>query len=366
MPSPSFSSPKIFQPVKIGAWTLRNRIVMAPLTRCRATADSLAPHALNAVYYSQRATAGLIISEATQISQEGQGYAGTPGIYSTEQAAGWRLVTNAVHGLGGTMLAQLWHVGRISHPSMQLNGALPVAPSAIMPIGKALTPTGPQEMVTPRALEQSELPRLIKDYIHAAEVAKISGFDGIEIHAANGYLLDQFLRDKTNHRTDNYGGSIENRARFPLEVVDALCKIWPHDRIGIRLSPVSSANDISDSNPQELFGYFIEQLDLRGLAYIHVIEGNTGRERDVPGFDYAFARRVFHGGYIANNGYTRQLALSTLEKDQADMVSFGKFYIANPDLVERLRRDAQLSTPDSKKFYGGEANGYTDYPFLAA
>jgi N-ethylmaleimide reductase len=362
----SSSAAKLFQPVTIGAWTLRNRITMAPLTRCRATPDTLAPNDLNTLYYKQRATAGLIITEATQISQEGQGYAGTPGIYSDAQVAGWKNVTDAVHKEGGTIVLQLWHVGRISHPSMQPNGGLPVAPSAIAPNVHAHTPTGSQPIPTPRALDISEMPRIVQDYAHAAEQSNKAGFDGIEIHGANGYLLDQFMRDSTNHRTDAYGGSVENRARLTLEVADALLKVWPKERIGIRLSPVSNANDISDSNPQSIFGYVIEQLNRRGLAYIHVIEGNTGGTRDVGGFDFVAARKAFKGAYIANNGYTRDLAMQAVDGDKADMIAFGKPFIANPDLVERLIRNAPLNTPDSKLFYGGDAHGYTDYPSLAA
>lgn len=356
----------LFDPITIGAWSLRNRIAMAPLTRCRATPGTLAPNALNALYYQQRATAGLIISEATQICPEGMGYAGTPGIYSDAQIKGWKLVTDAIHKEGSTMVLQLWHVGRISHPSLQPNGVLPVAPSAIKPKGKALTPTGMQDIPTPRALELSELPGIVAQYVHAAEQSKKAGFDGVEIHGANGYLLDQFLRDSTNHRTDTYGGSIENRAKLTLEVADALLKVWPNNKIGIRLSPVSNANDISDSHPQAIFGYLIDELNKRGLAYIHLIEGNTGRERNLAGFDFIAARKAFKGAYIANNSYTRDLAMDAVASDRADMVAFGKLFIANPDLVTRLEKNALLAEPNSKLFYGGDAHGYTDYPALVA
>ena len=355
---------QLFQPTQIGAWSLRNRVAMAPLTRCRATPNSLAPHDLNALYYRQRASAGLIISEATQISQQGYGYYGAPGIYNAAHVAGWKKVTDAVHDEGGTMVAQLWHVGRISHPSLQPEGALPVAPSAITPQGKAYTPHGLQDMVTPRALTLEEMPSITAQYVHAAEQAKKAGFDGVEIHAANGYLLDQFLRDGTNHREDIYGGSVENRARLPLEVLDALLPVLGKDRIGIRLSPVSNANDISDSNPQTIFGYLIEQFNRRQIAYIHFVEGNTGRERDIPGFDWGWARQHFQGAYIANNGYTRPMAIDAIQSGHADMIAFGKPYIANPDLVLRLQENAPLATPDSKTFYGGDAHGYTDYPPL--
>ena len=358
------STEPLFGPTKIGALSLRNRVVMAPLTRCRSLPDTDAPSDLNAVYYRQRATAGLIISEATQISQQGKGYAGAPGIYTPEQVAGWRKVTSAVHEEGGLIVAQLWHVGRISHPSLQPKGGLPVAPSAVAPKGKVQTYDGLQEMVTPRALEITEIPGIIADYVHAAECAKQAGFDGIEIHGANGYLLDQFMRDSTNHRLDAYGGSVENRARLTLDVVDAVIKVWGVDRVGIRLSPVSSANDMTGSDPQAVFGYVVEQLDQRHIAFIHFVEGNTGRERDVPGFDWAWARSHYHGAYIANNGYTRAMALDAVREGRADAIAFGKAYIANPDLLRRLQLDAPLNAPDPKTFYGGDTHGYTDYPFL--
>lgn len=357
---------KLFEPITIGAWALRNRVAMAPLTRCRSTPETDAPNDLNALYYRQRASAGLIISEATQISAQGKGYAGAPGLYSEAQVAGWKKVTDAVHREGGTIVAQLWHVGRISHPSLQPDNGLPVAPSAIKPKGKAYTPTGLQEMVTPRALDLTELPGVVAQYIHSAKQAKAAGFDGIEIHGANGYLLNQFLCDATNQRTDSYGGSVENRARLMLEVMDAVIPVWGKDRVGIRLSPVSNANDVSDSQPQAVFGYVVEQLDKRGIAFIHFVEGNTGRERDVPGFDWNWARRTFHGAYIANNGYTRDMALEATQSGHADMIAFGKPYIANPDLVQRLQKNAPLAMPDSKSFYGGGEQGYTDYPTLAA
>ncbi len=358
------STERLFEPTKIGALSLRNRVVMAPLTRCRSLPDSDAPADLNAAYYRQRATAGLIISEATQISQQGKGYAGAPGIYTPEQVAGWRKVTSAVHEEGGLIVAQLWHVGRISHPSLQPNGGLPVAPSAVAPKGKVQTYDGLREMVTPRALEATEIPGIIADYVHAAECAKQAGFDGIELHGANGYLLDQFMRDATNHRADAYGGNVENRARLTLDVVDAVIKVWGADRVGIRLSPVSSANDMAGSDPQAIFGYVVQQLDQRHIAFIHFVEGNTGRERDVPGFDWAWARAHFHGAYIANNGYTRAMALDAVRQNRADAIAFGKAYIANPDLVRRLQLDVPLNAPDPKTFYGGDAHGYTDYPFL--
>ena len=354
----------LFQPIQFGPLHLRNRIVMAPLTRSRAAKGDI-PGALNAQYYAQRATAGLIISEATQISPQGKGYAFTPGIYSPEQVEGWKLVTAAVHANNGYIFAQLWHVGRISHPDLQEKGALPVAPSAIKPKGQAFTETGFKDHVTPRALETSELPGIVEQYVHAAKCAKEAGFDGIEIHAANGYLLDQFLRDSTNQRTDSYGGSIENRARLALEVVAAVTKVWSSDRVGIRLAPTSHANDISDSNPMKLFSYVVEQLNQYKLAYIHVIEGETIGPRDIPAdFSFPTLRKLFHGLYIANNGYGIDLALKAREENLADLICFGRAYLGNPDLVERLRTGAPLNDAPKETWYGGGAHGYTDYPTL--
>ncbi|MFZ2314406.1 MAG: alkene reductase [Gammaproteobacteria bacterium] len=358
-------SSDLFQPVTLGPLTLTNRITMAPLTRSRAGKGDT-PRALNAEYYAQRATAGLIISEATQISQQGKGYAFTPGIYSEEQVAGWQLVTKAVHEKGGHIFAQLWHVGRISHPDLQIDGQLPVAPSAIKPAGQAFTETGFKPMVTPRALELSEIPGIIEQYVHAAKCAKKAGFDGIEIHAANGYLLDQFLRDKTNHRNDQYGGSITNRIRLTLEVIKAVTEVWDSQRVGIRLAPVSPANDIADSAPMELFSYLIDQLNHFHLAYIHCIEGVTIGPRDIPkNFNFKTLRELFNGKYIANNGYDLALALEARRENLADLICFGRPFIANPDLVKRLETGAPLAPEASKDtWYGGDAHGYTDWPFL--
>lgn len=359
------SESDLFQPVKLGPYTLANRIVMAPLTRSRANKDD-APFALHAEYYGQRATAGLIISEATQISRQGKGYAYTPGIHSETQVAGWKQVTNAVHAKGGRIFLQMWHVGRISHPSLQENGALPVAPSAIRPEGKAFTEDGFVPFVTPRALELDEMPGIVEQYRTAAENAKRAGFDGVEIHAANGYLLDQFLRDGTNKRTDAYGGSIENRARLMLEVAEAVVGVWGGDRVGIRLSPISPANDITDSDPDPVFTYAVEQLNRFGLAYLHLVEGATGASREVSGaVDLRKLRRIFNGLYIANNLIDRGTAIELRETGEADLVAFGRPFIANPDLVERLRIGAPLNEPDRDTFYGGGAEGYTDYPFLS-
>lgn len=353
----------LFQPFTLGDLVLPNRIVMAPLTRNRASPGTDAANALTATYYRQRATAGLIISEGTQISPQGQGYLQTPGLYSEAQVAGWKQVTDTVHAAGGRMFAQIWHVGRISHSSL-LNGAAPVAPSAIPAKSKTYIAGGFADVSAPRALEASEIPAVVADYAQAAVNAQKAGFDGIEIHGANGYLVDQFLKDGTNSRTDGYGGSPENRARFGLEVVDAILKLYPKSRLGIRLSPVSPANDAVTSDPAQVFGYFVSELSKRGIAFIHVVEGVTGGPRDNVPFDYVALRKSFSGAYIANNGYTRDLAIEAVREDRADLVAFGKAFIANPDLVERLRSDAPLNELDRTTLYGGTEKGYTDYPAL--
>jgi N-ethylmaleimide reductase len=356
----------LFQPVPLGPLTLANRVVMAPLTRSRAGAGDV-PGPMNAQYYAQRASAGLIISEATQITQQGKGYAWTPGIETPDQVAGWRGVTDAVHAAGGHIFLQMWHVGRISHPSLQPGGGLPVAPSAVRPEGNAFTEHGFAPMTTPRALEIGEIAGIVEDYRRGAANAKAAGFDGVEIHAANGYLIDQFLRDKTNRRTDEYGGSVENRTRFLREVSEAVVSVWGADRVGIRFSPLSPANDIADSDPESVFTEAVRIVDEIGLVYIHVIEGATRGPRDVPGgFDLQKLRRAFGGTYIANNGYDLALATTALAEGRADLIAFGRPYIANPDLVERLRAGAALAEPDQATFYGGDAHGYTDYPALAA
>jgi N-ethylmaleimide reductase len=353
----------LFQPVRLGALELPNRIVMAPLTRSRAGSAGI-PGAMNAAYYAQRATAGLIIAEATQISQQAQGYAFTPGVANEAQVAGWRQVTEAVHQAGGRIVLQLWHVGRISHPSLQPGGALPVAPSAIKPEGQAFTESGFQPFVAPRALETDEIPGIVEDYRRAARNAQEAGFDGVEIHAANGYLIDQFLRDGTNQRTDRYGGSLQNRTRLLLEVTEAVTSVWGSERVGVRISPASPANDMRDSDPQALFNHAVAALAPFNLAYLHVVEGATGGARDLLGFDYGALRRAFGGPYLANNGYDKQLAEAALREGRADAIAFGRPFIANPDLVERLRTSAPLATADHKTFYGGDEHGYTDYPAL--
>lgn len=359
------TTPKLFTPATVGALELPNRIVMAPLTRNRATDGGNAPHELHRIYYSQRASAGLIITEATQITPEGKGYAWTPGIHSAEQIAEWRKVTDAVHAEGGRIFMQLWHVGRISHTSLQPNGQAPVAPSALTADAPTFDGEGFVKTSAPRALETDEIARVVDDYRNAARNAKDAGFDGIEVHAANGYLLDQFLRDSSNQRTDRYGGSIENRVRILREVLAAVTEVWDAGRVGVRFSPFSEFNDIRDSTPMATFSAAVDAANEAGLAYVHFIEGETGGSRDVPeGCDLQTLRKRFDGAYMANNGFDRQTALDAVETGAADLVAFGRPYIANPDLPERLERNAPLNTPDQNTFYGGGAEGYIDYPFL--
>ena len=353
------NSPDLFTPIDIGPYTLPNRIVMAPMTRNRA-GDGNVPQALNAEYYAQRAGAGLIITEASQISPQGVGYPATPGIHSDEQVEGWKQVTRAVHEKGGRIFIQLWHVGRISHPSLQPDGQLPVAPSAIRPEGEAFTYDGLQAFVEPRALAADELPGIVADYVAAARNAMEAGFDGIEIHAANGYLLDQFLRDGSNHRDDDYGGSIENRYRLLQEVMNAVCDAVGADRVGVRLSPENSFNDMRDSDAQLTFNRVTEMLNGFGLAYLHVLEGDMMAKTRT--LDYQQIRDRFNGPYMANSGYDFDRAQQALAEKRADLVSFGYLYIGNPDLVERFRAGAELAQADQSTFYGGDAHGYTDYP----
>ncbi len=356
----------LFSPLKVGAFALPNRIVMAPLTRNRARAEDDTPYEIHATYYAQRATAGLLITEASQISPEGKGYAWTPGIYSPAQVAGWKKVTQAVHAAGGRIVIQLWHVGRVSHTSLQVDGAAPVAPSAIAAGGKTFDGKGFVETSTPRALETAEIARVLDDYRHATRSAREAGFDGVEIHAANGYLIHQFLADGSNKRTDAYGGSLENRVRFLTEVIGAVVGEWDAGHVGIRLSPFSNANGVTDSDPMATFGLAVDRINDAGLAYLHMVEGQTGGLRDLaPGLSIAALRKRFAGVYMANNGYDRKLAMEAVASGAADLIAFGKPYIANPDLVARLRRDAPLNTPDQSTFYGGGEKGYTDYPTLA-
>ncbi|WP_316184033.1 MULTISPECIES: alkene reductase [unclassified Bradyrhizobium] len=357
------STSKLFEPFKLGPITLANRVVMAPLTRNRAV-EGMVPSPLAAEYYGQRASAGLLITEASQISQQGQGYQDTPGIYSKAQVEGWRKVTDRVHADGGRIFIQLWHVGRISHVSLQPNGGAPVAPSAIQAKTKTFVGGAFTDVSAPRTLELSEIPGIIESYKQAALNAIEAGFDGVEIHGANGYLLDQFAKDGANKRTDAYGGSIENRARLMLEVSKVVSDAIGADKTGIRISPVTPANDVSDSNPQPLFDYIVDQLNALNLVYIHVIEGATGGPRDIAPFDYASLRKRFKGAYMANNGYDLALANKVLDANAADLIAFGKLFISNPDLVERLKAGAPLNEFDKSTFYGGGAKGYIDYPTL--
>ncbi len=356
---------KLFTPLTIGDLTLPNRVVMAPLTRNRALPDGDVPHALNAEYYAQRASAGLIVTEASQISPEGKGYIQTPGIYSEAQVAGWRLVTEAVHAKGGRIFCQLWHVGRISHVSLQPDGQSPVAPSAIQAKAQTFAASGFVDVSPPRALRLDEIPRVVDDYVKAARNAKEAGFDGIELHAANGYLIDQFMRDGTNKRSDAYGGSIENRTRLLAEILAGLTAVFPPKRVGVRFSPFSSFADISDSDPLTMFGAALERANDAGLGYVHIIEGETGGPRSFPPEAVSLVRAKFDGAYMANNGYDRETAIEAVDSGTVDLVAFGKLIIANPDLVARLEQNAPLNEPDQATFYGGDAKGYTDYPTLA-
>ena len=367
----------LFDPLTVGAWQLPNRVVMAPLTRNRS--PGAVPRPITATYYAQRASAGLLITEATAISHQGQGYADVPGLYAPEQLEGWRAVTDAVHAAGGRIVTQLWHVGRISHTELQPDGQAPVAPSAIRAKAKTFLVDGEgggrfEDTSEPRALRLDELPGIVADYRRAARAAVEAGFDGVELHAANGYLLDQFLRAGSNHRDDAYGGSIENRARLLDEVLTAIVEEIGAERTGIRISPVTPANDAFDPQPQPLFEHVARLLAKHALAYVHVIEGATGGPRDyVQGdapFDYAALKAAYRaaggrGAWMGNNGYDRASALAAVERGEADLIAFGKAYIANPDLVERLQADAPLNTPDTATFYGGGERGYTDYPTLA-
>ena len=354
----------LFSPVQLGSISLKNRIVMAPLTRNRAGEGGV-PQAMNVTYYQQRASAGLIITEATPISAMAHGYPALPGIYTEAQIAGWKKVTDAVHAEGGKIVMQLWHVGRISHPSLLPNGVLPVAPSAIKPAGKAFTYGGLVDYVTPRALEASELSAVVQDYVQATNNALKAGFDGVEVHAANGYLLDQFMRDGSNHRTDQYGGSIENRARLLLEVLQAVVNTAGADKVGLRLSPVNPFNDMKDSHPQALFNHVVSQLNVFNLAYLHVVEGGIHGGGIADPFDFASLRQLYKGAYMANLSYDKAKGNTAIASGHADCVAFGVPFIANPDLVARLAKDAPLNEADSKTFYGGTEKGYTDYPFLA-
>lgn len=349
---------------KVGKLPLANRFVMAPLTRGRADADR-SPNDLMAEYYEQRASAGLIVTEATAISPQGYGWFGAPAIYNPNHVDAWRKVTNAVHRNGGRIFLQLWHMGRVSHPDFQ-DGALPVGPSAIAAQGEAHTPNGKPPYVTPRALETREIAGVVRDYANATRLARDAWFDGVEIHGANGYLVDQFLRDGSNHRTDRYGGSVENRARFLLEVTEVVAGTWSPDRVGVRFSPRGAYNDMTDSDPLKTFTYATHELNRFGLAYLHVFEGLPGHWSAVPGERITpHLRRLFKGPLIVNGGYDRATATRAVAEGEADLVAFGTQFIANPDLVERFRVGAPLNTPDAETFYSTGPHGYIDYPALA-
>ncbi len=361
--------PSLFDPIQFGNFSLQNRVVMAPLTRNRA-GPGRTPTPLMATYYAQRSSAGLIVSEASQISAEGQGYLDTPGIYSSEQVLGWRKTTNAVHAAGGKIVIQLWHVGRISHVSLQPGGQPPVSSTSRKAVANTFTVNGFEPVSAPRALRTDEMPRLVDDYRKAARNALDAGFDGVEVHCANGYLLEQFLRDSINDRTDAYGGSLENRTRLPLQVLKAIADEIGPGRTGIRMSPVTPVNDAGqDSDALGLFNYFVERLAAMNLSFVHVIEGATGGSRlDVP-FDFAELRDRFlsgskSGAWIVNNGYDRAMAMEAIASDSADLVAFGRAFISNPDLVSRLRQNLPLAPLDASTLYGGGAAGYTDYPMF--
>ena len=366
----------LFRPVRLGRYNLPHRMVMAPLTRSRARQPGNVPSALNACYYAQRASAALIVTEATQVSQQGQGYAWTPGIHSREQIEGWRLVTDAVHKAGGLIFLQLWHVGRISHPSLQPDGMLPVAPSAIKPSGEAFieNDNGEGELVpfvTPRALQIEEMPYIVRQYARGSRNALEAGFDGVEVHAANGYLLDQFINSSTNRRTDAYGGPIENRARLLMEVVEAVSDVWGQDRVGVRLSPLGTFNDMGDDDPETTFGHVAEKLNASALAYLHIVNPavaaiEKGIEPD-PGAlrMLELMRERYRGTLIIAGGFDHDTAEGWLQQGKADLIAFGRKFLANPDLPERFRSGASLNADDPSTYYGGGAKGYTDYPTLA-
>ena len=370
------STERLFEPVTLGRYNLPHRMVMAPLTRSRARQPGNVPAPLNASYYVQRASAALIITEATQVSQQAQGYAWTPGVHSHEQIEGWRLVADAVHSARGLIFMQLWHVGRISHPSLQPDGMLPVAPSAIKPAGQAFIENekGEGELVPfgmPRALQTEEMPYMVQQFARAARNALAAGMDGIEIHAANGYLIDQFINSSTNRRTDQYGGSVENRARFLMEIVEAVSEVCGADRLGVRISPLGTFNDMGDDDPESTFGYIAERLSGYGLAYLHVVNPAVAalEKGDEPD---AEARRIldlvrvkYRGTLIVAGGFDQDTAETWLAQGKADLIAFGRKSLANPDLPERFRSRAPLNADDHATYYGGGAKGYTDYPTLA-
>lgn len=349
----------LFSPFALGDLLLANRMVMAPMTRNRAERDGCVP-AMMTSYYQQRATAGLIITESTCVSPNGVGYPFTPGIYTDAQAMSWLRLTDAVHSAGGHIFVQLQYCARISHPSLLPNQAVPAAPSAIRPEGQAVTYSGMQDFVMPRALAAEELPGIVATYRRGAELGRRAGFDGIEVHGGNGYLVDQFLRDGTNHRTDRYGGTPRNRMRLLNEILDAVGSVWPTGRIGVRLTPENSFNSMSDSDPRAHFEYFVTQLGARKLAYLHVLEGDMMTRRSTV--DYRSLRAAFGGAYMANNGYDFARGQAVVHGGAADLVAFGSAFLANPDLVRRYRYKLPLNEPNSATFYGGGEVGYVDYP----
>lgn len=349
----------LFTPTTLGTLTIANRMVMAPMTRNRADQTGVAT-TLMATYYAQRADAGLIISESIPVSAQGVGYPCTPGLYTDEQVQGWRHVTEAIHARNGLVFAQLQHCGRVSHPSMQPKNATPVAPSPLKPDGQAFTYTGTQDFIIPRELGIEEIPSIVTQFRDAALRAKQAGFDGIEVHGANGYLIDQFLRDGSNERMDEYGGSAPNRVRLLIEILSAVSSIWPTNRIGVRLSPENTFNSMTDSNPLAHFGYFIERLGELNLAFVHILEGDMMTK--TTQLDYRLLQGRFDGVYIANNGYDLERAKRAIRSGAADLVAFGLPFLANPDLVMRYRHNLPLNQPDQASFYGGDAGGYTDYP----
>jgi N-ethylmaleimide reductase len=362
MMTPAFETAELFTAGRLGPYTLPHRVLMAPMTRNRARRDGV-PSASALIYYAQRASAGLIVTETTTVSEQAVGYPFMPGIHTAEQAAGWRPVVNAVHRLGCRFFLQLFHAGRVSHPSLQPGEALPVAPSPIAPNGQTPTYQGLTPFVPPRGLALEEIPDLIEQFRVAAGNALLAGFDGVEIHGANGYMLDQFLRNGSNHRTDAYGGSVANRIRLFLQVTEAVVDVWGADRVGVRISPMNAFNAMSDSDPAKTFGTLVSELAGFGLAYLHVVE-EDGAPESGPRFELNRLRNLWNGPYIVNGNYDRARAMQVIADGRADFVSFGKLFLANPDLPVRLARSAPLNVPDRGSFYGGDDRGYIDYPFL--
>lgn len=354
-------SEELFKSFQLGDLCLVNRLVLAPMTRNRAQENgTVTPIMID--YYKQRACAGLIVTESTPVSPFGIGYPFTPGIFTDDQVESWLPLTEAVHQSGSYIFIQLQHCGRISHPTMQPNGATPIAPSAIAPKGQAITYKGKQDFVTPRAIEINEIPPLVDQFLHGAKMAKQAGFDGVELHGANGYIVDQFLRDCSNQRTDEFGGTVERRMNLLNNLLDAIFTIWPANRVGVRLSPENSYNSMADSNPQAHFEYFIKKLSARKLAYIHLLEGDMMTKSSIV--DYKSLRSKFSGTYIANNGYNLNRAQAAIQEGSADLVAFGIPFLANPDLVRRYKENLPLNEADPSTFYGGDEHGYTDYPFF--